>query len=65
MFFEYNADEGYTEVNCEVDDACLLCNLYDLCPLIGAIENNIVYPSSNNLYVASCSLYEPVDYAEN
>ena len=59
MFFEYKEGEGYTEVSAETDDICALCKCFDDCPLIGALETHIVYPSCEQLCIESCPMYEP------
>lgn len=59
MFFEYKEGEGYTEVSAETDDICALCKWFDNCPLIGALETHIVYPSCEQLCIEDCPMYEP------
>ena len=59
MYFEYDEEEGYTNVITEVTDKCVLCHLFDNCPLIKAMELNIVYPSAEGLIIEECSLYTP------
>ena len=59
MYFEYKEGEGYTEVSAETDDIFVLCKFFDSCPLMGALETNIVYPSCEKLQIESCPMYEP------
>lgn len=64
MFFEYLETEGYTQVNAEVTDRCVLCELFDSCPLINALELNLVYPFADNLTIEECSLYTPESFED-
>lgn len=59
MFFDYIEDEDYTQVSAEVDDKCVLCALFDNCPLITALGLNVVYPSADKISIEECSLYYP------
>lgn len=58
MYFEYDEQEGYTVVSAELEDKCVMCKYFDECPLIGAIETHLVYPSASSLYVEECPMYE-------
>lgn len=60
MQFQYNSDEGITEVSVETDDICLFCSLLDSCPLAGALATNLVYPSANRLTIEDCPIYDPM-----
>lgn len=60
MQFEYNSKEGITEVAAETSDICLFCSLFDYCPLVGALETNLVYPSADRITVVDCPIYEPM-----
>ena len=52
MNFHYNSETKLTDVGIELDDICLFCNFSEGgCPLIGALEENIVYPSANRLNI--------------
>lgn len=59
MYFEYLEEEGYTEVSAETSDICVMCKLFDTCPLISALEINLVYPSADKLHIEDCPLYIP------
>ena len=59
MFFEYNEEVDITEIQTETSDICIFCKYYDYCPLISAVENNIVYPSANYLEIDDCPMYAP------
>ena len=59
MYFEYNEDEDITEVFAETTDVCVMCKYVDSCPLMGAFENNVVYPSANNIEIEDCPMYMP------
>lgn len=61
MNFEYNSDTGITEVAVGLDDICLFCNLLEYCPLIGALETNLVYPSADKITIQECSIYEQIN----
>lgn len=60
MKFDYDDITGLTDVRVETDDICLLCSLLEYCPLMGALETNLVYPSANKLTIQECSIYEPI-----
>lgn len=59
MHFDYNEDEGITEVYTATSDDCVMCRYFDFCPLIDAIENNLVYPAANILNIEGCLMYAP------
>ena len=59
MYFKYKEKEGYTEVSVETDDICALCKWFDYCPLIGAFQTHLVYPSCEQLCIEKCPMYEP------
>jgi hypothetical protein len=58
MYFNYDEVAGYTVVSAETDDICVMCKHFDFCPFIGALENNIVYPSCDKLWIEDCPIYE-------
>ena len=57
MYFEYKEKEGYTEVSAETNDICVMCKLFDSCPLLGALETNLVYPSADIITIENCPIY--------
>ena len=58
MKFEYLEQEGITEVSTDLDDKCTLCKNFDVCPLLGALEINLVYPSADKLTIEECPIFE-------
>lgn len=65
MKFRYNDDTKVTDIWAETDDICLFCALFDYCPLLGALEINLVYPSADRITVAACSIYHPEGVERN
>lgn len=61
MIFKYNSESKLTECKAEVTDICVLCNLFDGCPLVGALEINLVYPSASSLTIEDCPIFERID----
>ena len=59
MKFEYLEDEGITSIMAETDDICVICKFFDYCPLIGALETNLVYPSANRITIEECPIFAP------
>lgn len=64
MRFKYISEEGITEVLAGKDDICLMCKLFDYCPLLGALEINLVYPAADKLTIKDCPIYDPEDISE-
>lgn len=64
MNFKYNDKIKKTQVFCEKKDLCLNCDLIDICPLIAAIENHIVYTAKAEFNLVECAIYEPIDDME-
>lgn len=61
MKFEYNEETGLTQVAAEIEDRCLLCDKFEDCPLIQALEINLVYPCANKLQIEDCPMFEMAD----
>ena len=64
MQFQYISEEGITEVSAETSDKCFMCQLFDACPLVGALEINLVYPSADKLTIEDCPIFEMVDIGD-
>ena len=60
MEFEYLEKEGITKVTAETTDRCFLCDNFEDCPLLGALETNIVYPSAEYLEINECPMFKLV-----
>lgn len=43
----------------DTTNPCVLCKFFDSCPLMGALETHIVYPSCENICIEDCAMYEP------
>lgn len=59
MKFQYDEVVGITEIQTDTSDICIFCKYYDFCPFLGAIENNVVYPSASHLEIDECPMYSP------
>jgi hypothetical protein len=59
MKFQYDEVVGITEIQTDTSDICIFCKYYDFCPFLGAIENNVVYPSASYLEIDDCPMYAP------
>ena len=65
MQFEYLEEEGITEIATDMDDKCTFCRNFDICPLLGALEINLVYPSADKLTVEDCPLFDFEELTNN
>ena len=59
MKFQYNEELGITEIQTDTVDVCIFCKYFDFCPFLGALENNVVYPSASPLEIDECPMYAP------
>ena len=59
MKFQYNEELGITEIQTDTVDVCIFCKYFDFCPFLGALENNVVYPSASHLEIDDCPMYAP------
>lgn len=58
--------EAKQEVICiaEKDDECLMCNIFDYCPLIIALRMGVVHPSAETITIEGCPLCDKADASE-
>ena len=61
MRFRYNSETALTDISIGTKDICLFCSLQSYCPLMGALETNLVYPSADKLTIKECPVYTPLD----
>jgi hypothetical protein len=57
MNFAHN--EKLNKVDCFIEDidSCYLCRFTDVCPLIGAIQEAVVFPSKSDIFVDGCKMF--------
>jgi len=67
MRFQYDDVSDYTDIYASVNDVCVLCRHFDVCPLMEAIGSNLVYPSADKLTIAECPMFEmeTIEESEN
>ena len=57
MNFQHNEEINKVDCYIEESDSCYLCRYNQVCPLIGAIQEGVVYPSQSDIYVDSCKMF--------
>lgn len=58
MYFEYDEKVKITYCFTEKTDKCILCKIFDDCPLVEAISNHTVYPAGYQIVVDKCRIFE-------
>lgn len=56
MQFKYNEKTGINDIIFEETDICYDCLIDDKCPLVGALQYNIVYPNADIMPITYCEL---------
>ena len=57
MILSYNSETKYTDMKFENKDICRYCDNCDECPLLSAIQNNIVYVCREDFSIENCPMY--------
>lgn len=56
MQFRYDENDKITEVILSEDDICYNCYIDDKCPLIGAYQYGLAYPSADKITISYCEI---------
>lgn len=64
MNFKFDKKSNQTICIAETSDSCVMCDLFDICPLVLAIRLHVVYPSAETITLEGCPMFEKVDISE-
>ena len=56
MKIVYNDELKVNEIELEETDICYTCNIDNKCPLLSAIQWNVVYPATNDMNIKFCEI---------
>ena len=56
MIIKYNEELKVNDIEIEETDICYTCNIDGKCPLLSALQWNIVYPSTSSLEIKFCEI---------